>query len=89
MTKPTYTIINAQTTGEELNTVIEALQEALYEHTIAASIIGCIGMAILLQAPHTEAEDLPDLIMQASRCICTVLAGYDMPDMETDKGRMN
>jgi len=77
---PIYVVEEIRATGEEISEIVEALTETLQGAPRAHAIMGCIAMALVLQSPSLEGEQLPDLILEVSKFLCTVLAGTDEPN---------
>lgn len=77
---PIYIVEEINATGSEISDIVEALTEVLEGAPRGHAIMGLIALALVLQSPSLEGEQLPDLILEVSKFLCTVLAGTDEPN---------
>lgn len=77
---PIYVVEEIHASGTEISDVTDEIARVLDGCPRAHAIMGCIAMALVLQSPSLDGEQLPELIMDVSKFICTVLAGTDEPN---------
>jgi hypothetical protein len=78
-----YIINHEQALGKEIREIAEGLAAVVLDKKKASAVIALLSMAVLIQEPHLNTEQLQDIILDISQRIALLIENTDTSGNQT------